>query len=65
MATEGARAARDYAFDRVRLDHLFGVALPENRASIQVMEKIGMTREPGFAKALCLTVARFTMARGA
>ena len=40
------------------------MALPENRASIRVMEKIGMTREPGFVKAFGLTVARFTMARG-
>ena len=56
--------ARDYAFDHLRLDHLSGMALPENRASIRVMEKIGMTREPGFVKAFGLTVARFTMARG-
>ena len=64
LATEGARAARDYAFDHLRLDHLFSMALPENHASIRVMEKIGMTREPGFVKAFGLTVARFTMTRG-
>ena len=64
LATEGARAARDYAFDHLRLDHLFGMALPENRASIRVMEKISIMREPGFVKAFGLTVARFTMARG-
>ena len=28
LATEGARAARDYAFDHLRLNHLFGIALP-------------------------------------
>ena len=61
----GARAARYYAFDHLRVDHHFGMALPENRSSIRVMKKIGMTREPGFVKAFGLTVARFKMARGA
>ena len=65
LATEGAWAARDYAFGDLRLNHLFGIALPENRASIRIMGKIGMTREPGFVKAFGLTAARFTMARGA
>ena len=38
LATEGARAARDYALDHLRLDHLFGMALPENHA-IRVVRK--------------------------
>lgn len=43
LATEGALAARDHAFDRLRLPRVMAIALPENRASTRVIEKIGLT----------------------
>jgi RimJ/RimL family protein N-acetyltransferase len=44
-ATEGAAAARDFAFDRLGLNRIMAIALPENRASTRVMEKIGLRYE--------------------
>ncbi len=44
-ATEGAAAARDYAFGRLDLGRVMAIALPENRASTRVMEKIGLRYE--------------------
>ncbi len=44
-ATEGAAAARDFAFDRLGLKRIMAIALPENRASTRVMEKIGLRYE--------------------
>ena len=41
-ATEGAEAARDHAFDALALDYVIALALPTNRASIRVMERLGM-----------------------
>lgn len=40
-ATEGARAAMDYAFTVWRRDHILSLIHPENRASIRVAERIG------------------------
>lgn len=42
FATEGALAARDEAFERVRLDHLVARIQPANTASVRVAEKLGM-----------------------
>jgi len=42
-ATEAARAVRDYAFGVLELPRLIAVIDPENRASLRVAEKIGMT----------------------
>jgi RimJ/RimL family protein N-acetyltransferase len=44
-ATEGAIAARDFAFERAGLDRLVSIAHPENHASTGVMRKLGMTLE--------------------
>ena len=41
FATEGGRAAVDYAFDTLGADHVISLILPENVASIRVAEKIG------------------------
>ena len=38
----------DYGFASYHFDRLIAVAQPENRASIRVMEKIGMTFERKF-----------------
>ncbi len=43
LATEGALAARDFAFERLALDAIVAVALPENLASHRVMEKAGLS----------------------
>jgi RimJ/RimL family protein N-acetyltransferase len=42
-ATEGARAARDYAFTVLEKDRLISLIHPENRASIRVAERLGET----------------------
>ena len=41
-ATEGARALVDYGFNKLGMDKLVGVAMPENKASCRVLEKAGM-----------------------
>ncbi|MCK6454483.1 MAG: GNAT family N-acetyltransferase [Alphaproteobacteria bacterium] len=44
-ASEGAAAARDFAFGRLGLARVIAIALPENRASTRVMEKTGLRYE--------------------
>ena len=44
-ATEGARAALGFGFDRLQLDQIVSFTVPQNRASRLVMERIGMTRD--------------------
>lgn len=61
LATEGARAARDFAFDQLQLRHITALALPENTASMRVMAKIGMVPEPGLVKAFGLDLVRYNM----
>lgn len=61
LASEGARAARDYGFGHLGLDRLIAMALPGNPASLRVMERVGMTREPGLLDAFGLKVVRYTM----
>lgn len=43
-ATEGARAARDWAFRNLDVARLISITIPENRRSWHVMEKLGLTR---------------------
>jgi len=45
LATEGAVAVRDEAFERVGLDRIVGRYDPRNHASRRIMEKLGMRRE--------------------
>lgn len=45
LATEAARESIRDAFDRVGLERVVAVAMPENRASIHVMQKLGMCFE--------------------
>ena len=61
LATGGARAARDFAFDQLQLRHITALALPENTASMRVMAKIGMVPEPGLVKAFGLDLVRYNM----
>jgi RimJ/RimL family protein N-acetyltransferase len=41
LATEGARAARDWAFDNLDVDELISLIDPENTASIAVAARLG------------------------
>ncbi len=45
LATEAARLAMSYGFEVARLDRIVAVAQPANRASLHVMEKLGMRFE--------------------
>ncbi len=45
MATEAARAVRDYAFDVLKLDRVISLIHPDNHASIRVAQKNGMRVE--------------------
>ena len=45
LATEAARAVRDYGFDDLKLPRLISLIHPENVASRRVAEKNGMTLE--------------------
>lgn len=42
LATEASRAILDYGFDVLELKKIVAIALKENKASIRVMEKVGM-----------------------
>jgi len=42
LATEAAQALVDYGFDVLGLEAIWAVALPDNRASLAVMERLGM-----------------------
>ncbi len=46
-ATEAARAALAHAFGPLNLPEVVSFAVPGNRASRRVMERIGMRRDPG------------------
>jgi len=43
LATEGAKAALDFAFGQLGIPRLLAICNAENRASERVMQKIGMT----------------------
>ncbi|MCA9521887.1 MAG: GNAT family N-acetyltransferase [Myxococcales bacterium] len=45
-ATEGARAALRFAFESLSLDEIISMTVVANRRSRNVMEKLGMVRDP-------------------
>ena len=47
LATEGARACLDLAFEQFQLPEVVAFTIPANIPSRRVMEKLGMTRDPG------------------
>lgn len=49
LATEAARAMADFAFTTLKAPCLYGVAHPDNAASIRVMRRLGM-RDEGTAR---------------
>lgn len=46
LATEGARALVDLAFNQLHLTELVAITVPANTGSRRVMEKLGMTHRP-------------------
>ena len=46
-ATEGARAALAFGFEQIGLDEIVSFTTPINARSRAVMERLGMTRDPG------------------
>jgi RimJ/RimL family protein N-acetyltransferase len=46
LATEGAQAVVNYAFETLKLPGLVSFTVPQNIRSRRVMEKIGMTHDP-------------------
>jgi RimJ/RimL family protein N-acetyltransferase len=46
LATEGASEVMGYAFEILRFDRLVSFTTPLNLRSLNVMEKLGMTRNP-------------------
>jgi RimJ/RimL family protein N-acetyltransferase len=46
LATEGARAIVDYAFNQLGLNEVVAITVLPNRASRHVMEKLGMIHRP-------------------
>jgi RimJ/RimL family protein N-acetyltransferase len=47
LATEGAREVVRHAFEEIHLKELVAFTVPANVRSWRVMERIGMTRDPG------------------
>lgn len=43
LATEACRAVLDYGFARLQLERIIGLVDPRNVASVNVLEKLGMT----------------------
>lgn len=50
LATEAAAAVRDHAFGVLGVERLVSIIRPDNRASVRVAEKIGMTHERDLAR---------------
>jgi RimJ/RimL family protein N-acetyltransferase len=61
-ATEAGAALLEAAWRETDLDHVVAIAFPENRASIRVMEKLGMTHE-GLARYMDHNVVRYSIPR--
>lgn len=45
LATEAARVALRHAVEYAHLERVIAIAMPENRASLRIMEKLGMNYE--------------------
>jgi RimJ/RimL family protein N-acetyltransferase len=62
LATEAARACLHFGFEQLHLPRIVAVAVPANRASTRVMEKLGMEYQ-GLAQHYGLGVARYAITR--
>lgn len=61
-ATEAGAALLEAAWRETDLDHVVAIEFPENRASIRVMEKLGMTHE-GLARYMDHNFVRYSIPR--
>lgn len=57
-ALEGASAALEFGFRTLALPQIVAFALPQNTASLKVMERLGMARRPGLVPVFGLDVVR-------
>lgn len=48
LATEACTASLEFGFSTLQLDQVFGLVLPDNAASIRVLEKVGMRLDGEF-----------------
>lgn len=48
LATEACRASLEFGFSQLQLKQIIGLVVPENAASIRVLEKVGMQSEGEF-----------------
>jgi RimJ/RimL family protein N-acetyltransferase len=64
LATEAGVAALAFGFGPAGLERIIALAVPENRASTRVMEKLGMSDE-GKARLFELDLVRYGIARAA
>lgn len=62
LATEAGFACLQFGFEVIGLEYVIALVLPENRASIRVLEKVGMTCEGEFS-CFGLTPLRFGIRR--
>ena len=57
-ATEGAIAALGFGFDTLQLDRIIAMSMPENTASLNVIERLGMKRQAKLVEAFGLSVVK-------
>lgn len=62
IATESSLAVLEYGFNTLNLDTIIGLAVPANRDSIHVLEKVGM-RFRGMSDCLGLNAQRWELTR--
>lgn len=62
-ATEGSLAALEYGFDRLHLDRIIALALPDNDRSQRVMKRLGMVRNPSLVEVFGLTAVEYEISR--
>jgi len=62
LATEAARLALRDAFERVRLERIVSIAMPGNKASTRIMEKLGLEFECEF-ESDSIRLVRYAMNR--
>lgn len=45
LMTEAAQCMMQHGFEKLNLNRISAIALPENQASVRILQKLGMTRE--------------------
>jgi RimJ/RimL family protein N-acetyltransferase len=62
LATEAGVPSIRYGFEELELDHIIGLAEPDNRASIRVLEKVGM-KFTGVVRLFDMNMRRYVIRR--